>query len=105
MSIPRRRPELMVVGDSVAQGIRFLSISHEFASYAYPKLIADCQGRDFRVSDVPRPVLIDLEDEARQLRVLSLVHRSDRHWPPNLQLTFIFNFKRDPQETHGPLRI
>jgi hypothetical protein len=70
MAVPRPRPKLMVVGDSLAQGCRSLTVSRAFCSQSWPARLAAAQGWEFVSPDHPRPVLFDLEDEMRRLSTL-----------------------------------
>jgi hypothetical protein len=60
-------PELMIIGDSLAQGCRSLTVSAAFCKQSWAARIADAQGWQFRTPDFPRPVLYDLEQEIRLL--------------------------------------
>ncbi|MBK1732684.1 SGNH/GDSL hydrolase family protein [Thiococcus pfennigii] len=70
--IPNPNPELMVIGDSLAQGCRTLSVSDELCAQSYACLIARAQGWAFRHPRLPRPVLFDLEREIRDLSLLGV---------------------------------
>lgn len=70
---PDLNPELMVIGDSLAQGCRTLSVSEELCSQSYACVIARSQGWEFRYPRFPRPVLFDLEQEVRNLSLLGVV--------------------------------
>lgn len=59
-------PKLMVVGDSLAQGIRSITVKPEFTEFCYGKLVADNLGWEFHPQKPPRHVLIDLESELRE---------------------------------------
>ncbi len=59
--------ELMVIGDSLAQGCRSLTVKREFCAQSWAARIAQCQGWRFITPDFPIPVLFDLEQEIRQL--------------------------------------
>src|SRR5262249_26294253 len=61
------RPELMIIGDSLAQGCRSLTVRAEFCRQSWSGRIANAQGWQFRTPDFPRPILFDLEQEIRQL--------------------------------------
>lgn len=61
------RPELMVIGDSLAQGCRSLSVQAAFCQQSWPARVARTQGWTFRAPDFPRPILFDLEQEIRLL--------------------------------------
>jgi hypothetical protein len=85
-AIPRPNPELMVIGDSLAQGCRTLSVSEELCSQSYGHIIAKSQGWDFQYPRFPRPVLFDLDEEARHLSGLGILgglrrlRRNVRDW-------------------------
>jgi hypothetical protein len=70
-------PELMVIGDSLSQGCRSLSVSQPFCQQSWPARIAESQGWDFIVPDFPRPILFDLEEEVRQLGDLIQISPKD----------------------------
>ena len=61
MSSPYQRPELMVIGDSLPQGCRSLSVSAEFCADSYPAQATRLAQIPFRVPQHPRPVIFDLE--------------------------------------------
>ncbi|MGA8655540.1 MAG: hypothetical protein WB586_05270 [Chthoniobacterales bacterium] len=61
------RPELMVIGDSLAQGCRSLSVQATYCRQSWPARVATSQGWTFRTPDFPRPILFDLEQEIRLL--------------------------------------
>lgn len=69
----RINPELMVIGDSLAQGCRTLSVSEALCSQSYANVIAKSQGWDFEYPRLPRPILFDLEEEIRKLNIFSLI--------------------------------
>ncbi|MEQ9059874.1 MAG: hypothetical protein RLW61_10680 [Gammaproteobacteria bacterium] len=60
-------PELMVIGDSLAQGVRSLSMTAKNASQSYASIIARSQGWEFITPDFERPVIFDLEQELQRL--------------------------------------
>lgn len=70
-------PELMVIGDSLSQGCRSLSVSQPFCQQSWPARIAVSQGWKFIVPDFPRPILFDLEFEIRQLGDLLQISPKD----------------------------
>jgi hypothetical protein len=70
-------PELMVIGDSLSQGCRSLSVSQPFCQQSWPARIAASQGWKFIVPDFPRPILFDLELEIRQLGDLIQISPKD----------------------------
>lgn len=70
MAVPRPHPKLMVIGDSLAQGCRSLTVSRAFCSQSWPARLAAEQNWEFVSPDHPRPVLFDLEDEVRRLTTL-----------------------------------
>ena len=57
----RYNPELMVIGDSLAQGCRSLSVSQEFCCQSYGARISSTLGWPFVAPDHPRPVCFDAE--------------------------------------------
>ena len=57
----RYNPELMVIGDSLAQGCRSLSVSQEFCWQSYGARISSTLGWPFVAPDHPRPVCFDAE--------------------------------------------
>lgn len=61
------RPELMIIGDSLAQGCRSLSVQAVFCQQSWSARIGNAQGWRFRTPDFPRPILFDLEQEIRLL--------------------------------------
>jgi hypothetical protein len=70
--VPRPSPELMVIGDSLAQGCRSLTVNSAFCQQSWGARIAQAQGWELQAPDLPRPVLFDLEQEIRRLNVLGL---------------------------------
>ena len=75
-NIPRPRPKLMVVGDSLAQGCRSLSVTADFCAQSWPARVATQQGWEFATPDFPRPVLFQLEDEIHsRLHLETLITR------------------------------
>ena len=61
-------PELMVIGDSVAQGCRSLTVNGALCAQSYPATLARLAGiSGFASPKHPRPVMIDLEDIASNL--------------------------------------
>jgi hypothetical protein len=73
MAVPRPRPKLMVIGDSLAQGCRSLTVSRAFCAQSWPARLAAAQNWEFVPPDHPRPVLFDLEEEIRRLTTLGFV--------------------------------
>jgi hypothetical protein len=71
-AIPRPRPQLVVIGDSLAQGCRSLTVNADYCAQSWPARIAQEQAWDFVTPDFPRPVLFDLEEEVRSLPHLTL---------------------------------
>ena len=63
-------PELMVIGDSLAQGCRSLSVTKAFCEQSAGARIAASQGWAFSAPDHPRPVLFDLEKHIRRFSPL-----------------------------------
>lgn len=77
--IPRPKPSLMVIGDSLAQGCRSLTVNKTFSSQCYASLIAKSQKwDDFQTPDFPRSVVLDLEEEVRRLQLLRLIGAGGR---------------------------
>jgi hypothetical protein len=70
--VPRPNPELMIIGDSLAQGCRSLTVSARLCQQSWPARLAQDQGWDFASPDFPRPILFDLEEEIRRLDTLTL---------------------------------
>jgi hypothetical protein len=67
--------ELMVMGDSLAQGCRSLSVTPGYCAESYGKIIADSQGWEFAAPDFrKRPVLFDLEEAVGSLGLSVLGH-------------------------------
>jgi lysophospholipase L1-like esterase len=69
---PRPNPELMVIGDSLAQGCRSLSVMKDYCAQSWGAQIARSQGWTFVAPDMPRPILFDLEQEIRRINILSV---------------------------------
>ena len=61
------RPELMIIGDSLAQGCRSLSVKKDYCEQSYGVRIARSQRWEFDTPQHPRPILFDLEREIRNL--------------------------------------
>ncbi|QVM93771.1 hypothetical protein JYG34_12440 [Pseudomonas entomophila] len=85
MNIARVNPKLMVVGDSLPQGCRSLTVRASLCAQSWPARLAAAQGWDFVPPDHPWEVLFDLEQEIRRLNpilvapsALSLVGLPDR---------------------------
>src|ERR1700737_4917432 len=72
MPIPRPRPKLMAIGDSLAQGCRSLSVTADYCTQCWPARIAQTKDFDFIVPDFPRPILFDLEFEVRHFDTATL---------------------------------
>ena len=72
LTIPRPRPKFMVIGDSLAQGCRSLSVKADYCAQSWGTRIAASQNWQFITPDFPREVLYDLEKEIRLLDTLSL---------------------------------
>jgi hypothetical protein len=70
--VPRPNPELMIIGDSLAQGCRSLTVNRTYCGQSWAARIAGGQGWEFHTPDLPRPVLFDLEEEIRRLDTLTL---------------------------------
>jgi hypothetical protein len=70
--IPRLNPDLMVIGDSLAQGCRSLTVNKAYCEQSWAARIAGELNWNFVPPDFPRPILFDLEDEIRRLDTLSL---------------------------------
>jgi hypothetical protein len=60
------RPDLMVIGDSLAQGCRSLSVSKDRCAQSYGARIAAANQWAFRPPDHPWPVVFDLEKIIRR---------------------------------------
>lgn len=64
----RMNPELMVIGDSLAQGCRSLSVTAKFCAESYGARIARERGWEFEAPNHPRPEsLRNIEAEIRRL--------------------------------------
>lgn len=61
------QPELMAIGDSLAQGCRSMSVRKEFCEQSVSARMAYLNDWKFLSPDHPRPVLFDLEREIRDL--------------------------------------
>jgi hypothetical protein len=72
----------MVIGDSLAQGCRSLSIKADYCAQSWAARIAGAQKWEFIAPDFPREVLFDLEHEIRLLDTLSLTRQA--HLPAPL---------------------
>ncbi|TVR81009.1 MAG: hypothetical protein EA405_09300 [Rhodospirillales bacterium] len=59
-------PKTMVIGDSLFNGVRSLTINAELASLAAPVMVAEALGEFMQAPDYPRPILFDLEAMLRQ---------------------------------------
>src|SRR5215469_8578534 len=70
-------PELMVIGDSLSQGCRSLSVTQPFCQQSWPARVAESQAWKFIAPDFPRPILFDLEEEVRQLGDLVQISPKD----------------------------
>jgi hypothetical protein len=62
----------MVIGDSLAQGCRSLSVKSDYCAQSWGARVAAAQNWEFITPDFPREVLYDLEKEIRLLDTLSL---------------------------------
>jgi hypothetical protein len=62
----------MVIGDSLAQGCRSLSVKADYCAQSWAARIAAAQKWEFITPDFPREVLFDLEKEIRLLDTLSV---------------------------------
>lgn len=69
MNLPMH-PELMVMGDSLAQGCRSLSVTAGLCRQSYGVYICEERRWDFAVPDHPRPVGFDLENIIRHSSVI-----------------------------------
>ena len=58
---------LMIIGDSLAQGCRSLSVTKESCAQSWAARVAQQQSWRFVTPDFPIPVLFDLENEVRRL--------------------------------------
>lgn len=59
-------PKLMVVGDSLAQGCRSLTVTKELCAQSYGALLAEAQGWGFTPPQHPQPVVVDVEEVIRK---------------------------------------
>ena len=62
----------MVIGDSLPQGCRSLTVKSDYCAQSWPARLASSQGWQFVPPDFPRPVLFDLEQEVRNFDTLTL---------------------------------
>jgi hypothetical protein len=69
MSLPQQmmHPELMVIGDSLAQGCRSLTVNAALCQQSWAARVAASQKWQFATPDFPRSILFDLEYEVRHL--------------------------------------
>jgi lysophospholipase L1-like esterase len=65
MPSPKLNPELMVIGDSLAQGCHSLSVTKTFCEMSYAAQVASVLNWQFRKPSLPQPVLFDLEEIVR----------------------------------------
>lgn len=72
VTVPDPKPKLMVIGDSLAQGCRSLSITRTLCEQSWPARLARVLGWTFTTPDLPRPILFDLEAEVRRVDTLTL---------------------------------
>jgi hypothetical protein len=70
--------DLMVIGDSLPQGCRSLSVTKEYCAQSWPARVAEQQGWRFITPDFPIPVLFDLEREVRRLDTATIGFESMR---------------------------
>jgi hypothetical protein len=70
--VPRPDPDLMIIGDSLAQGCRSMTVNRAYCEQSWAARLAQAQGWEFAAPDFPRPVLFDLEQEVRRLDTLTL---------------------------------
>jgi hypothetical protein len=80
--------DLMVIGDSLAQGCRSLTVNKEFCAQSWAARVAQAQGWRFVTPDFPIPVLFDLEAEVRRLDTATISLQG-------LQFTGFFGRVRD----------
>jgi hypothetical protein len=66
------RPKLMIIGDSLAQGCRSLTVKADYCAQSWSARVARSQGWPFLTPDFPRPILFDLEAEVRRLDTLTI---------------------------------
>ena len=64
------KPELMVLGDSLSQGCRSLSVTSKYCRESWGARIAASQDWRFDTPDHPRPVLFDLERIVRRFNLV-----------------------------------
>jgi hypothetical protein len=65
--------ELMVIGDSLAQGVQSMTFRPDFAAQCIGARLAALQGWAFNIQSHPRPVLFDIEAEVRQISTLEIL--------------------------------
>lgn len=58
---PFEGPDLMIIGDSLAQGCRSLSVTREYCGESYPAVMAQLASFNTNLADPRQPVLFDLE--------------------------------------------
>lgn len=62
----------MVIGDSLAQGCRSMTVNATYCAQSWGARVARAQGWEFVTPDFPRPVLFDLEQEIRRIDTLGV---------------------------------
>jgi hypothetical protein len=67
IAVEYMHPELMIIGDSLAQGCRSLTVDAALCKQSWAARVANAQGWQFVTPDFPRPILYDLEQEIRLL--------------------------------------
>ena len=55
IDVPRPNPELMIIGDSIAQGCRSLTVNRAYCAQSWAARVAQEQDWDFVTPDFPRP--------------------------------------------------
>lgn len=82
-----RRPKLMLVGDSLAQGCRTLTVKQELCAQSYGAVLAATQGWAHTPAQHPQPVIADVEDLIRRsnnlttyLKVAKKINQNIQAW-------------------------
>lgn len=65
------KPVMMLMGDSLAQGCRSLSVTSEFCSQCYGSIVAQALHTTLATPDYPKPVIWDLESILSDLDIVT----------------------------------
>lgn len=100
IEIPKkyRSPKLMVVGDSLAQGCRSLSVSKDLCAQSYGSVLAESQGWDYIAPTHPQPVVMDVEDIIRRADDLLTFVNIRKRIDKNIQ-AWVGTFESPPSGT------